>query len=481
MSFTEPVFLFAFLPLLLAIYFLSPRNLRNVVLLAASVLFYAWTQKQYVLVLLGSVTLNYGFGLAIQRAREMTRRRRLVTLAVTANLLLIATFKLPAFLLLNLNRAMKLLDLPMLPAAFFSLPLGVSFFSLMAMAYVIDIYRGEIESEKKPLRLSTYLTLFPYVIAGPIVRYAAIKSELIERRETLDDFAAGVRRFIVGFGKKVLIANTLALTVDTVFTVPLTPLSAGAAWFGATIFALQLYFDISGYADMAIGLGLMFGFRLPENFNYPYVAQSMTDFWKRWHITLVSWFRDYLFFPISYRRPPWRIHLNLIIVFVLCGLWHEVSWRFLAWGLAHGALLALERVGFGKLLVRLPVVLRHAYVVLAIVTTSVFVRVLSLPDCLRVFRAMVGFGAPDGLEFSRVEPGVPMLVVIAIAIAACLPIAPAIRRWHQRLSERMPAVPARALHVTMSVARMAALGIMLIAAMAVAAAGTYKAFIYFQY
>lgn len=179
----------------------------------------------------------------------------------------------------------------------------------MATSYVVDVYRGEIESEKKPLRFSTYLTLFPYVIAGPIVRYAGIKSQLVERRETLDDFAVGVRRFIVGFGKKVLIANTLALTVDAIFTTPLTPLSAGAAWFGAAIFALQLYFDISGYADMAIGLGLMFGFRLPENFNYPYAAQSMTDFWKRWHITLVSWFRDYVFFPISYRRPAWRFSM----------------------------------------------------------------------------------------------------------------------------------------------------------------------------
>jgi alginate O-acetyltransferase complex protein AlgI len=481
MSFTEPVFLFAFLPLMLAIYFLSPRNLRNVVLLGASVLFYVWTQKQYGLVLLGSVILNYGFGLAIHRAREMTRRRRLVTLAVIANLLLLATFKLPGFLVLNLNRALNVLDLPTWPTALFSLPLGVSFFSLMAMSYVIDVYRGEIESEQKPLQFSTYLTLFPYVIAGPIVRYAGIKPQLVERRETLDDFALGVRRFIVGFGKKVLIANTLALTVDTVFTRPLAPLSAGAAWYGVAIFALQLYFDISGYADMAIGLGRMFGFRLPENFNYPYVAQSMTDFWKRWHITLVSWFRDYVFFPISYRRPAWRIHFNLIVVFVLCGLWHEVSWRFLAWGLAHGALLSLERAGLGKFLLRLPLVLRHAYVILAIVTTGVFVRVLSLPDCVRVFRALAGFGAPGGLEFASVKPGIPMLIVIAIAIAACLPIVPALRRWHERLSQRMPAVPARALYVTMGFVRVAALGIVLIVAMAMAASGTYKAFIYFQY
>ncbi len=481
MSFTEPVFLFAFLPLVLAIYFLSPRNLRNGVLFVASVLFYSWTQKQYVLVLFGSVILNYGFGLAIQRARAMTRRRRLVTLAVIANLSLLATFKLPGFLVLNLNRALAVLDLPMLPPASLSLPLGVSFFSLMAMSYVIDVYRGEIESEKKPLRFSTYLTLFPYVIAGPILRYAGIKSQLVERRETLDDFAVGVRRFIVGFGKKVLIANTLALTVDAIFTTPLTPLSAGAAWFGAAIFALQLYFDISGYADMAIGLGLMFGFRLPENFNYPYAAQSMTDFWKRWHITLVSWFRDYVFFSISYRRPAWRIHLNLIVIFVLCGLWHEFSWRFLAWGLAHGALLALERVALGKLLLRLPVVLRHAYVVIAIVATGVFVRVLSLSDCLRVFRAMAGLGAPHGLEFARVKPSLPIALVIVIAIAACLPLAPAIRKWHERMSARMSAVPGRTLHVTIGIVRVAALGIVMIAAMAMAASGTYRAFIYFQY
>jgi alginate O-acetyltransferase complex protein AlgI len=207
----------------------------------------------------------------------------------------------------------------------------------------------------------------------------------------------------------------------------------------------------------------------------------MTDFWKRWHITLVRWFRDYVFFPISYRRPAWRIHLNLIVIFVLCGLWHEVSWRFLAWGLAHGALLALERAALGKLLLRLPVVLRHAYVVITIVATGVFVRVLSLSDCVRVFRAMAGLGAPNGLEFSSVKPGLPMLLVIAIAIAACLPIVPAIRKWQERISARTSPVPARALHVTMGIVRVTALGIVLIAAMAMAALGTYKAFIYFQY
>jgi alginate O-acetyltransferase complex protein AlgI len=359
MLFTEPVFLFLFLPGLLAACFASPRRLRNPLLFVASLLFYAWGEKKYVIVLLAAMLLNYLIGRAMGRVDEMKRRRLLLSMGITANLLMLGSFKYPGFVALNLNRLLRIFHFPSLTVPYLHVPLGMSFFTLIGMSYIIDVYRKAINPERKLRNFSLYMTLFPYVIAGPLVRYGSLASDLVERRVRLSEFAVGIRRFTVGMGKKMLIANTLAIAVDGIFKIPLTELSPSVAWLAAVCYPVQLYFDISGYADMAIGLALMFGFHLPENFNYPYVAQSLTDFWRRWHITLVAWFRDYLFFPMSYRRPAWRIHLNVLIVFVLCGLWHEGSWKFVFWGAMHGSLLALERMGLGQRLLALPRIVRH--------------------------------------------------------------------------------------------------------------------------
>ena len=480
MSFAEPIFLFLFLPLVLALHSFSPRRARNAVLLLSSLLFYVWTQKEYVLVLLGSVFLNYACALAIGHSKTPERRRLFLWAGVGANLLLLAVFKYPTFLLVNYNRVLHLLQRPQNPVVNRVVPLGLSFFTLMALAYLIDVYREQIKPEKRLLRFATYLTLFPYVVAGPITRYTSISKEFIERRITLDDFSRGVQRFIIGLGKKILIADTLGLTVHTIFTVPLQHVAPGVAWLGAIVFALQIYFDISGYADMAIGVGLMLGFHLPENFNYPYTAQSMTDFWQRWHITLVTWFRDYLFFPMSFRRPRWRIHLNLIIVFLLCGLWHEGSWRFMAWGIAHGSLLALERVGLQRILLKLPRPARHAYVILAIVMTGVFVAATSLGDALRFFRMMV-WPVSEAINPLSIYVNKLLLVTVLIAIAGCLPVVPALRRLQESLNHKLGARSGQAVNAGIAIVRLAAVSVTFVAAAAFVAVGTYRAFIYFQF
>ncbi|HKR61679.1 MAG TPA: MBOAT family O-acyltransferase, partial [Pyrinomonadaceae bacterium] len=285
-----------------------------------------------------------------------------------------------------------------------------------------------------------------------------------------------------GMGKKMLIANALAVTVDGIYQIPSTQLHWGGAWLAAAIYPLQLYFDISGYADMAIGLALMFGFHLPENFNYPYVAQSMTDFWRRWHITLVNWFRDYLFFPMSYRRPAWRIHLNLILVFVLCGLWHEGSWKFIVWGFMHGGFLALERRGFARMLLKWPRPFRHLYVILVVVTSSVFVRATSLSDALRFLRTMFGFHSGGGTQYG-IDAYLNWILAFAlvVGILGCVPLIPAIRDWLEGISERLGTAGASLLYTCLALINLSILALVFLACVSLSAAGTYRPFIYFQF
>ncbi|HKP37463.1 MAG TPA: MBOAT family O-acyltransferase [Pyrinomonadaceae bacterium] len=481
MLFTQPIFLFLFLPLVWTLHSAAPRRFRNVVLLAASCLFYAWGEKGYVLVLFASILLNYSIGRAIA-AREGPRERWLLLgIGITGNLLLLSVFKYPSFLFLNLNRALELFQFQRLRVPYPHVPLGLSFFSLMGMSYLFDLYREQFVAERRLGRLSLYLMLFPYVAAGPIVRYADIARDLSERHLRLEQMATGIRRFIIGLGKKMLIANTLALTVDSVFTMPAAHLSPQMAWLGIVSYTLQLYFDISGYADMAIGLGLMLGFKFPENFNYPFIAQSMTDFWKRWHITLVSWFRDYLFFPLSYRRPVWRIHLNLLIVFLLCGLWHEGSWRFIAWGLAHGSLLAIERSGFGRQLLKWPRALRHLYVLLALLATSVFVRSPSFPEAVRYLGRMIGIGAWSAATNASAYMTREWFAAFVIGLIGCLPLMPLIHRWQAQFNERFDNWGGRLVNIFFGSVRLATLALIFLASAALSAAGTYRAFIYFQY
>ena len=397
MVFSSTIFLFLFLPLVLLAYFLVGRKMRNLLLLAASLAFYAWGETVYVLLMLVSILVNYSFGLLIDRAQNQgkTGKPALVT-AVVINLLLLGFFKYADFLVANLNSLLQHLHLN--PVAFpdVHLPIGISFFTFQAMSYVIDLYRRESEVQKNPVNIALYIALFPQLIAGPIVRYHDIARQIRTRVTTSADVACGIRRFIIGLGKKVLIANVLGQTADYIFSLPPERLPATLAWFGAVSYTLQIYYDFSGYSDMAIGLGRMFGFHFLENFNYPYVSRSIREFWRRWHISLSTWFRDYLYIPLGGSRgSTFRTYFNLITVFFLCGLWHGASWTFVVWGLYHGFFLIAERTGAGgKILQILPAPVRYLYAMLVVVLGWVIFRSESFSFALAYLRAMFSPGTP---------------------------------------------------------------------------------------
>lgn len=394
MLFSSPVFLLAFLPLTLLIYYLplrGRRNAQNIFLLLASLGFYAWGEPWFVLVMLGSVIANWLFGLWMGQAAARTRPRRLVAiLAATFNLSILFIFKYLTFILSSLR--------PILGAGFsvpnIALPIGISFFTFQAMSYVLDIGRGRAPAQKNPLWVGLYISFFPQLIAGPIVKYETVAAEIRDRRENWDDFSAGTCRFAAGFAKKVLLANTLAIAADTAFDA--ASLSVGLAWLGSFAYTFQIFFDFSGYSDMAIGLGQMFGFHFLENFNYPYISRSITEFWRRWHISLSTWFRDYVYFPLGGSRVRSRArHLsNLFAVWLLTGIWHGANWTFLCWGLYYFVLLALEKnAGLDK---RGLSRWRILPTFLLVNFGWVLFRAASLPAAARFLGAMSGIRA-DGL------------------------------------------------------------------------------------
>ena len=359
MVFSSLTFLCLFLPLTLGLYYLCPRRGRNAVLLAASLVFYAWGEPKYVLLMVLSIAANYGFGLLLGRGDRL--RRLWLILGVAFNLAMLGLFKY-ADLLLRTWNGLTAGNLPLLQLA---LPIGISFYTFQAMSYIIDVYRGKAKAQKNPVDFGAYIAMFPQLIAGPIVRYTDVADRLRDRQVTPEAFAGGLLRFSVGLGKKVLLANQLG----TLWALASQGSPAALlAWLGALAFTLQIYFDFSGYSDMAIGLGAMLGFSFPENFRYPYTAKSVTEFWRRWHISLSTWFREYLYIPLGgNRRGPARQLLNLGIVWALTGLWHGADWNFLLWGLYYFLLLALEKLFLLRRLERLPAIFGRLYTLLAVV------------------------------------------------------------------------------------------------------------------
>jgi alginate O-acetyltransferase complex protein AlgI len=363
MVFSSLIFLFLFLPVVLSIYFfLRNETARNAFLLAASLIFYAWGEPTYLCVMLVSIVANYMFAIWIEDRRPAARR--ILAIAVTFNLLLLGFFKYCTFVLANLNHVLSFFGQRPIAVWSVPLPLGVSFFTFHALSYVIDVFRKQAIAQRRPINLALYICFFPQLIAGPIIRYHDICDQLNKRTVTSDLFSEGIKRFIGGLGKKVLIANVLAKPADLIFSVPPGELSFGVSWIAPILYALQVYFDFSGYSDMAIGLALMFGFRFPENFNYPYISQSMTELWNRWHISLSNWFRDYLFRPLGGFRRNNKLHTSaiLIIIFFCIGLWHGASWHFVIWGLYNGLFVSIERLGLGRILNRIWRPFRHLYV-----------------------------------------------------------------------------------------------------------------------
>lgn len=362
MLFSSNAFLFAFLPTVLAVYYLVPRVLRNPVLLLVSLVFYGWGEPVYLLLMLAAILLNYGFGLWIWALRRKSKEAKAVLAAgVAANLLLLGYFKYASFLMSAISTVIPGLQRISVPQV--ELPIGISFYIFQSMSYIIDIYRDDAPVQKNPLTFGTYVALFPQLIAGPIVRYRDVAQQLSSRRENLNDFSSGVLLFIVGLSKKVLLANPmgeawLQLQCET---------GLAAAWIGLAAYTLQIYFDFSGYSDMARGLGRMFGFEFLENFRYPYISVSVTEFWRRWHISLSTWFREYVYIPLGgNRRGKGRQLLNLLIVWFLTGLWHGASWNFALWGLYYAVLLILEKLFLLRVLEKLPKPAKHLYTLLVV-------------------------------------------------------------------------------------------------------------------
>ena len=339
MVFSSIVFIFTFLPVTIGAYYLAPGRMRNGILLLASLFFYAWGEPVYLFLMLYSILFNYVMGVDIARKREKGRRAGIsLFFGVLVNLLILGFFKYYGFLAENLEA----LTGQAFPQLSFSLPIGLSFYTFQSLSYLVDVYRGKAKRQKNILSFGLYISMFPQLVAGPIVQYADIDAQLKSREESVEKFGQGVQYFIWGLGKKVLLANNLGAVHEAVMALP--SLSALSAWVGALSYTFQIYYDFSGYSDMAVGLGKMFGFELKENFAHPYCARSITQFWRRWHISLGSWFREYVYIPLGGNRVGiWRHILNLLLVWSLTGLWHGASWSFVVWGLYYGVLLILEK------------------------------------------------------------------------------------------------------------------------------------------
>ncbi len=362
MVFSSLVFLFVFLPLTLLLYFSVPRRLRNTILLIVSLIFYAWGEPIYIILMLFSTVTDFVHGLLVERYRNQPKKAKLVVLSsITINLGLLVFFKYSTFLLTNINLLFHTnFYIPQM-----SLPIGISFYTFQTMSYTIDVFRQEAKAKKNMIDLGAYVTMFPQLIAGPIVRYQTIANQLDHRVESEDLFAKGIWRFTIGLGKKVLLANNIGLLWNQIQLTEMSDLSIVMAWLGLVAFGFQIYFDFSGYSDMAIGLGYLLGFELLENFNYPYISQSITEFWRRWHISLGSWFRDYVYIPLGgNRKGKKRMYLNLFIVWMLTGLWHGASWNFVLWGLYFGILIIIEKAFLLFWLSRAPRWMRHVYTII---------------------------------------------------------------------------------------------------------------------
>lgn len=390
MRFSSLPFLFGFLPITLAIYFAVPLRWRNLALLLTSLVFYGWGEPIYISIMVLSILIDYTHGLLVEKYRSRDKLARwFVAESVLLNLGLLGFFKYWDFFAANLS----LIPGISIPALGLPLPIGISFFTFQTMSYTIDVYRQDAPAQRNMMSFGAYVTMFPQLVAGPIVRYKDVAAELILRTNTASEFAAGARRFTVGLAKKVLLANSIGALWDAELAAQSAgTLTAVGGWLGIAAFGFQIYFDFSGYSDMAIGLGRVLGFHFVENFNYPYLSRSVTEFWRRWHISLGSWFRDYVYIPMGGSRVSrWRWVLNILTVWMLTGLWHGAAWNFVLWGLLFAALLLAEK--WIPVLQRLPGVLRHGYVLLAVVLSFVLFNADSLAQAGQDFAGLFGFGS----------------------------------------------------------------------------------------
>lgn len=394
MLFSSLTFLTTFLPLVLFLYYIADKKFRNAILCLASLLFYAWGEPKFIILMLISIVTNYFFALWISKAKKRSKKPLLI-LSIIFNIALLSFFKYFNFGISIFESVTgKQLNLPLI-----ELPIGISFYTFQILSYVVDVYRGKVKVQKNIVTLATYIALFPQLIAGPIVQYSDVEKQLKDRKESLDLFIEGVKRFVLGLAKKVIIANNVAYIADTLYAQPITEVSTIGLWLAAIAYTLQIYFDFSGYSDMAIGLGKMFGFNFLENFNYPYIATSIKDFWRRWHISLSKWFRDYIYIPLGGNRvSKLKWVRNIMIVWMLTGLWHGANWNFILWGLFYGVLLLLEGTILAKPLSKLPTWIRYILTMFIVVIGWTIFRVEHLSTLTATLGKMLGINASFSLS-----------------------------------------------------------------------------------
>ncbi|WP_422658858.1 MBOAT family O-acyltransferase [Paenibacillus sp. EC2-1] len=431
MLFSSLLFLFVFLPLVLALYYISPWRIKNLILFLSSLIFYAWGEPVYIVIMLISTITDYSFGLLLSRpGLSAVQRKWIVVSSVVVNLGLLSYFKYADFLIGNVNELLgtniPLTDLP--------LPIGISFYTFQSMSYIIDVYRGTAKAQRNWIDFGTFVALFPQLVAGPIIQYNSIAEQLRKRSMNTEKFAQGVRRFTIGLAKKVLLANNIGLLWDTISNSDIGTMPVLTAWLGIIAFAFQIYFDFSGYSDMAIGLGLMFGFEFNENFNKPYIAQSITDFWRRWHISLSSWFRDYVYIPLGGNRRGLGIQIrNILVVWILTGIWHGASWNFMLWGLYFGVILIIEKWWGLRLLSRLPRFVRHLYAILLILIGWVLFAFEELSRVLSYLQAMIGLNHQPLLDSSTLYFVYTNAILLIVLVIASIPRKPLLKHESRHL------------------------------------------------
>jgi len=455
MSFVSPIFLVLFLPLVFLLYFITPKKYKNLLLVFVSLFFYFWNEGLYVLHILFWVIVNYVFSLQISKSVGLVSKFHLVVIVVF-NILILGYFKYTNFLF---------------PAtSVIYLPLAISFFAFHAIAYNVDVYRRVNKPEKNLLNLMLYFTFFPHLIAGPIIRYHQISKNIKLKNISIENISQGLFRVICGVAKKILIADTFAPIVNEIFALSPYNLSAAELWLGAILFSLQIYYDFSGYSDIAIGLAKVFGFTFPENFNYPYISTSVTEFWKRWHITLSNWFKDYLYIPLGgNRKGALRTYINLFIVFVACGFWHGANWTFLVWGMFHGIILILERIKNGTLVNWMPQFIRRFYTLIFLLTSWVIFRSENLVYAKSYIKNMLTFSTSVTYVYYPISYFLDKDILLALVFGTILAF-PLIRQrlstykgWHKEIVKTMLFV------------------LLFILFLIAASSETYKTFIYFRF
>jgi len=474
--FNSVIFLFAFLPVAAAMYFAVPgRRGRNAVLLVGSAVFYAYGGLNSLVVLAASVALNYACGVAVDALRSGDRRaaaKAALIAGIVANVALLAAYKYLGFLASSANSVGGL----HLPIPSMIMPIGVSFFTFEGLSYIVDVYRDRAPVQRNPLDVALYMGLFATILAGPIVRYSEFHAQIRDRSESLENVALGARRFIVGLAKKAIIAGALGTMSTSIFAAPNATLSVTSAWLGALAFTGQIYFDFSGYSDMAIGVGRMFGFHLPENFNYPYISQSVTEFWRRWHMSLGTWFREYVYIPLGGNRVTKLVNLrNILIVWALTGLWHGATWSFVLWGLYYGVLMAIEKFVVGAAADRVWRPVRHALTMLAVVVGWVIFKSETMGGAFAYLGAMAGSGGRALLDPRALYYLSQYRFELAVAVIASLPVVPFVRGLWER-ADRSASVRGVA-----RLGMVAVSGVLFAVSISYLVSTTFSPFLYFKF